>query len=56
MQYLPDSLERREPSEKMKCKDLSANSVTFISCICRLTKMFAGSAREGKGSKGGEAK
>ena len=29
--HLPDSLEQREPSEKMKYKELSANTVAFIS-------------------------
>jgi hypothetical protein len=37
VQYLPDSriqtsLEKKEPSEKMKYKQLSANIMSFISC------------------------
>ena len=37
-------------------KELSANTVTFISCRCRLTKVLAGAAREEIGSKGGEGR
>ena len=33
--------------------ELSANTVAFISCRCRLTKVLAGASREEKGSKDG---
>ena len=36
----------------MKYKELSANTVAFISCRCRLTKVLAGTGRGEKGSKG----
>ena len=37
----------------MRFKELSANTVAFISCRCRLTKVLADAARGEKGSKGG---
>ena len=33
-------------------KELSVNTVAYIGCRCRLTKMLIGAARGGKGSKG----
>ena len=36
----------------MKYKELSANTVPFINCRCKLTKVLAGAARGEKGSKG----
>ena len=41
VQHLPDSrlqtsLEQREPGEKMEYKELSANTVAFLSCRLRL--------------------
>jgi hypothetical protein len=37
----------------MKYKELSANTVAFISCRRRLPKVLAGASRWKKGSKGG---
>ena len=37
----------------MKYKELSANTVAFMSCRHRLTKVLAGAGRWEKGSKGG---
>ena len=50
VQHLPysclqTSLEWREPREKMKYKEFSANTVAFISCRCRLTKVLAVATR-----------
>jgi hypothetical protein len=47
-------LDWRESNEKINYKiELSVNTVAFISCRNRLTKVLAGAAREEKGSKGG---
>ena len=47
------SQERSEPSEKIKYKELSANTVAFISCTHRLAKVLACATRGKRGSKGG---
>jgi hypothetical protein len=54
-------LERREECDTYVCSrevkyriELSANTVAFISCRSRLTKVLAGDDRGEKGSKGGE--
>ena len=57
VRHLPDShlqtlLEWREASEKRKYMELLANTVIFISCRLRVTKVLAGASREKKGSKG----
>ena len=39
------SLEQREPGEKMKYEELSANTMAFINCRHRLTKVLADAAR-----------
>ena len=44
---------QRESSEKMKYKEFSANTVTFICCRSTLTIKLAGAARGEKGSKDG---
>ena len=41
------------PEEKMKYKELSVNTVAFISCRGRLTKVLAGAVRGEKGNKSG---
>ena len=51
VQHLPDSClysssQCREPGEKIN--ELSANTVAFISCRSRLTKVLADPARGGK--------
>ena len=47
-------MQQRKPGEKIKYKtELSANTVDFISCRRRLTKVLAGAAKREKGSKGG---
>ena len=41
------------PGEKIKYKELSVNTVAFISCGITLTEVLAGATRGKKGSKGG---
>ena len=44
----------RKPDKKMKYKELSANTVAFISCRRRLSKVLAGVAREERKVRVGE--
>ena len=37
---LQTSLEWREPGEKIKYIEFTANTVAFVSCRCRLTKVL----------------
>ena len=45
--------EQREPDEKIKYIELSVNTVAFISCRCRLTKVLAGATMGETGNKDG---
>ena len=52
--YLTEtSLQWREPSEKIRYKvELSANTVAFVSCRSRLTKVLVGAPRREKDTLG----